>query len=225
MKSIKIEKLNFGYTEEVIIKDLNLHIDSGEMAVLVGENGSGKSTLVKLILGELSQKSGSIHILGEDIKTKNSYKEIGYVPQMNIMEKIAFPVTCLELISLGLYEDFGFIKIPRKRHKEKVIEMLKTMDLEEYQNVPFNELSGGLQQRVMICRSLIHEPKIILMDEPTSGVDQESKEKFLKLTDEINKKFGITIILVTHELEFVMEILELNHYYKMKNGGVEIVRV
>ena len=63
------------------------------------------------------------------------------------------------------------------------------------------------------------------MDEPTSGVDQESKEKFLKLTDEINKKFGITIILVTHELEFVMEILELNHYYKMKNGGVEIVRV
>lgn len=225
MNSIVIENLNFGYTDELVIENLNLDIESGEMAVLVGENGSGKSTLVKLILGELEQQSGSIQVLGEDTKVKNCYKEIGYVPQMNVLEKIAFPVTCLELVSLGLYDDFGFIKIPKAHHKKKAYEMLKTMDLEEFQNVPFNELSGGLQQRVMICRSLIHNPKIILLDEPTSGVDKESKEKFLKLTNEINEKFGITIIFVTHELEFVMDILDLKQFYKMQNGGVEIVRV
>lgn len=223
--SIKINNLYFGYTDEFVIKNLNFSIENGEMAMLVGENGSGKSTLVKLILGELKANRGTIEIFGEEINQKTSFNEIGYVPQMNILEKMSFPVTCLELVSLGLYEDFGFIKIPKKIHKEKALKILREMDLENYKDTPFNELSGGLQRRVMICRALIHNPKIILMDEPTSGVDQDSKEKFLNLTCEINKKYGITIILVTHEVEFVQDTLNLDYYYQMENGGVEIVRV
>lgn len=114
MNAVTISNLNFGYNEDLVLKDLNLEITQGEMALILGGNGSGKSTLLKLMLGELKADDGEIKILDKNIKEYKSYRDIGYVPQINIVNKIAFPITCLELVTLNLYEDFGFIKIPRK---------------------------------------------------------------------------------------------------------------
>lgn len=225
MEYIKIENIDFGYTDDLVIKNLNLSIEEGELVILIGSNGSGKSTLIKLILGELKPLKGQIKILGKDIQKKSKITEIGYVPQMNVMEKVAFPVTCLEFVVLGLYDDFGLIKIPKQRHFKKAKEVLEEMGLSEYINVPFNELSGGLQQRVLISRAMINKPKILLMDEPTSGVDQKSKESFLTLINEINKTQKIPLLFVTHEIELVREFLSIDKIYKMSYGDIENVRI
>lgn len=113
MKAIEIKNLTFAYNKIPVIKSCDFSLEMGDLALILGGNGSGKSTLIKLMLGELKKDTGSIKILGKNIEDYKSYKDIGYVPQINIVNKISFPITCLELVSLNLYEDFGFIKIPK----------------------------------------------------------------------------------------------------------------
>ena len=218
MESILVSNLRFGYTEEKVINDLNLIVEQGELVVLVGENGSGKSTLLKLLLGELKGQSGNIKLLGNDIEKLEDFKDIGYVPQMNIVNKIPFPITCLELVVLNLYKDFGFIKIPKKSHYKKAKEILIEMELENYIDTPFNELSGGLQQRVLISRAMVNSPKVLILDEPTAGVDEESKNNFYKIIQDLNEKYNMTVFLVTHEMASARKNLNLDKIYSLEGG-------
>lgn len=221
MKHIEVKDLYFGYTSEYVLKGINLDIGEGEIVALIGDNGSGKSTLIKLILGELNPNKGSVKVLDQDISKIKSFKKIGYVPQVQNFEKVAFPITCLEIVSLNQYEDFGFLKIPTKKHKEKAIKVLEEMGLRNYINTPFNELSGGLQQRVIISRAMINNPEILILDEPTAGIDKSSKGEFLKLIKDINEKSNITILIVTHEMEFVEGMLSPNRKYIVEDGGIK----
>lgn len=220
MKAVSIKNLNFSYSQTPVLKNCNLNVDIGEFTVILGGNGSGKSTLIKLMLGELKKDKGEIKILGKNIEDYTSFKDIGYVPQINIVNKIAFPITCLELVSLNLYEEFGFIKIPKKNHYQKAKDMLKKMGMENYINIPVNELSGGLAQRAMISKAMINNPKILILDEPTAGVDKYSKEHFFETIDFLSKKFNVTIIMVTHELK-EMESLNIEMTkYEMIEGSL-----
>ncbi len=221
MKAISVKDLSFAYNSDYVLKDCNLEIDKGELALILGGNGSGKSTLIKIILGELKAKSGKVELLEKDISSYKSFKEIGYVPQVNIINKIAFPVTVLELVVLNLYEDFGFLKIPKKEHYEKAKKILRDMDLEKYINYPVNELSGGLQQRAMIAKAMINSPEILILDEPTAGVDKENKVKFLQKINELNKVFKISILMVTHELKEIENIIDVSKQYRIENGRIE----
>lgn len=221
MKAVSINNLNFSYSQIPVLKNCNLNVDVGEFTVILGGNGSGKSTLIKLMLGELKTNSGEIKILGKNIEDYVSFKDIGYVPQINIVNKIAFPITCLELVSLNLYEEFGLIKIPKKNHYQKAKDILKKMGMENYINTPVNELSGGLAQRAMISKAMINEPKILILDEPTAGVDKYSKDHFFETIDFLSKKFNVTIIMVTHELK-EMESLNIKMTkYEMIEGSLK----
>ena len=221
MKAVSINNLNFSYSQIPVLKNCNLNVDVGEFTVILGGNGSGKSTLIKLMLGELKNNSGEIKILGKNIEDYVSFKDIGYVPQINIVNKIAFPITCLELVSLNLYEEFGFIKIPKKNHYQKAKDILKKMGMENYINTPVNELSGGLAQRAMISKAMINDPKILILDEPTAGVDKYSKDHFFETIDFLSKKFNVTIIMVTHELK-EMESLNIKMIkYEMIEGSLK----
>ncbi len=221
MKAVSINNLNFSYSQIPVLKNCNLNVDVGEFTVILGGNGSGKSTLIKLMLGELKNNSGEIKILGKNIEDYVSFKDIGYVPQINIVNKIAFPITCLELVSLNLYEEFGLIKIPKKNHYQKAKDMLKKMGMENYINIPVNELSGGLAQRAMISKAMINDPKILILDEPTAGVDKYSKDHFFETIDFLSKKFNVTIIMVTHELK-EMESLNIKMTkYEMIEGSLK----
>lgn len=221
MKAVSINNLNFSYSQIPVLKNCNLNVDVGEFTVILGGNGSGKSTLIKLMLGELKNNSGEIKILGKNIEDYVSFKDIGYVPQINIVNKIAFPITCLELVSLNLYEEFGFIKIPKKNHYQKAKDILKKMGMEKYINTPVNELSGGLAQRAMISKAMINDPKILILDEPTAGVDKYSKDHFFETIDFLSKKFNVTIIMVTHELK-EMESLNIKMTkYEMIEGSLK----
>ena len=221
MKAVSIKNLNFSYSQIPVLKNCNLNVDVGEFTVILGGNGSGKSTLIKLMLGELKNNSGEIKILGKNIEDYVSFKDIGYVPQINIVNKIAFPITCLELVSLNLYEEFGLIKIPKKNHYQKAKDILKKMGMENYINTPVNELSGGLAQRAMISKAMINDPKILILDEPTAGVDKYSKDHFFETIDFLSKKFNVTIIMVTHELK-EMESLNIKMTkYEMIEGSLK----
>lgn len=220
-KALEIKNLDFAYSKEPVLKNLDLEINTGDLALILGGNGSGKSTLIKLILGELKKDRGSIKLLGKDIGAYRSFKDIGYVPQVNIVTKIAFPVTVLELVVLNLYEDFSFIKIPNKDHYHRAKDILIKMGMEAYINTPVNELSGGLAQRAMISKAMVNNPQILILDEPTAGVDKDSKKEFFKTIKILCEKFKITVIMVTHELK-EMEGLDMDfEKFKMVEGRLE----
>ncbi len=222
---IKISNLAFSYAEDPVIHNLNFSVRKGELVLITGENGSGKSTLLKLILGEYKPVAGSIHLMGTEVGTQTDFSSIGYVPQSQTVTRMGFPITCLELVVLNLSQDFGWIKIPRAAHKRRGLEMLKRLGLEEYWNTPMKELSGGLRQRVMIARALINNPSLLILDEPTSGIDQGKKVHFLGLIQKLNQELHIPIILVTHELGFIQENLKFNKIYRMENGGLNHVAI
>lgn len=220
MDAIKVSNLVFGYNAMPVLKDLSFSIPEGDLCCITGENGSGKSTLMKLILGELKGYKGTISLFGKTMKEYNDLTWIGYVPQASIMNKVAFPTTCREIVVQGLYKQFGIVRIPRKKHYQVAEQALAKMDLERYARVPFNQLSGGLQQRVMICRALINDPKLLILDEPTAGVDKESKESFLGLLNKINQEQKITCLLVSHEYQLVSERLKLDSTYRIEDGRI-----
>lgn len=218
MKAISINNLSFAYNDIPVLSNCNLEVDYGDLVLILGGNGSGKSTLIKLILGELKADKGFIEVLDKDINKYKSYRDIGYVPQLNIVNKIAFPITCLELVALNLYEAFGFFKIPKKNHYKKAKELLEQMGMKDFLYTPVNELSGGLAQRAMIAKAMINEPKLLILDEPTAGVDKENKERFFETINELQKNFNITIVMITHELKEIDDINMDKIQYRMTEG-------
>ncbi len=219
MKAIEIKNANFSYDSDFILKDLNFTVHNKEKIAIIGGNGVGKTTLIKIIVGELKLNLGSIKIFEEDLNT-SSLKRIGYVPQSQKENLYTFPITVKELVTLQLYDSLGKFKIPKREHYNKTMNLLKKMNLEKYANYPIKELSGGLRQRVVITRALMNNPDILIFDEPTSGVDESSKIQFAKTIEELNKKFDVSIILITHELDWIKNNLKLDSIYELKNGGL-----
>ncbi|MDU5417453.1 metal ABC transporter ATP-binding protein [Peptoniphilus harei] len=224
MKAIEIKNANFAYDRDPVLRDLNLTLMNKEKITIIGGNGVGKTTLIKVIIGELKLKSGQIKIFEEDLNI-NSLKKIGYVPQSQKENLYTFPISVKELVTLQLYESMGMIKIPRKIHYDKTMELLKKMNLEKYADYPLRDLSGGLRQRVVITRALMNNPEILIFDEPTSGVDENSKRQFAKTIEDLNTNFDVSIILITHELDWVKNNLQMDKFYELKKGGLELVTV
>ncbi|KXG89184.1 metal ABC transporter ATP-binding protein [Fannyhessea vaginae] len=220
MHIIDVSNLNFGYTSELVLKDVNLCVDEGQFICITGENGSGKSTLLKVLLGELKHFEGSVKLFGNAINSIKDFKDIGYVPQNSVMNKVAFPTTCREMVAINLYRSFGPVKFPGKKHFERAEKALVDMGLEKYVRTPFNELSGGLQQRVMITRALINDPRLLILDEPTAGVDNESKVRFLDLLETVTQERNITAVLVSHELELVSRHINFDATYRINSGRI-----
>lgn len=224
MKAIEIKNANFAYDRDPVLRELNLTLMNKEKITIIGGNGVGKTTLIKVIIGELKLKSGQIKIFEEDLNI-NSLKKIGYVPQSQKENLYTFPISVKELVTLQLYESMGMIKIPRKIHYDKTMELLKKMNLEKYADYPLRDLSGGLRQRVVITRALMNNPEILIFDEPTSGVDENSKRQFAKTIEDLNTNFDVSIILITHELDWVKNNLQMDRFYELKKGGLELVTV
>lgn len=216
MDTVKIENLKFAYGSNIIFTDLNLNIKEGEFVGLIGANGSGKSTLLKLILGENKPTSGDIFINGLNIDNKRNYGNIGYVPQMTKKTEIAFPITPEEIVGLNLYSKFGLFNRSKREDKERVEKALRSVNLYDKRKYNFNNMSGGEQQRVMIAKALVNNPNFIIMDEPTSGIDENSKNLLFQILVHLNRSHNITILVVTHELEYVRKFL--SRIIIMKNG-------
>lgn len=218
MKQIEIKNLKFGYNENLILKGVNLDLDQGDFAVISGENGSGKSTLIKLILGELKKDHGSIKLFGIDMEDFKNFDKIGYVPQVNEAIKIAFPVSAREYVGLNLYKEFSILNTITKKSKSKIENTFSTLKIKDLIDRPVNTLSGGQAQRVMIARAMVNNPDILILDEPTVGIDQKSKEDFLDLIVHLNTHHGISILMITHEMEILGDYVD--KVFKLKEGVI-----
>ena len=203
-KIVEVKKLYFKYDESPLLEDVNFSINRGDFVGIVGANGSAKSTLIKLVLGILKPKRGEVCLMGQPIDKFKEWYKIGYISQNVRNFNNSFPATVEEIIAVNLYHEMGILKFIRKKHEEKINEVLELVDMIDYKKQLIGKLSGGQQQRIFIARTLISNPEIIFMDEPLVGVDVDSQQRFLSLMGKLNKDLGITLIIVSHDLEGII---------------------
>ncbi len=173
MKStlIDIQNVSFQYDYTQVLKNISLRVEQGDFLALLGPNGSGKSTLLKIILGLLKPLSGEVQLFGESSATFKHREWIGYVSQKSNAFNSGFPATVQEVVKSGLTKKLGLFKRPGRNAKEQVEEALKAVGMDAFMHRNIGELSGGQQQRVFIARALVSDPKLLILDEPTVGID------------------------------------------------------
>lgn len=201
MDVITVRGLDFSYGSTQVLHHVDFTVPAGRLAVLLGPNGAGKSTLLKLLLGELSfsGEEGKIRLLGSPLKQFKGWRRISYVPQRGMASYQNFPASVEEIVRADLYSGIGRFPLARKKEKEQVRQALCLVGMEGFANRLIGRLSGGQQQRVLLARALVKVPKLLLLDEPTSGMDEKSTEDFYRLLREINMKQGVTVLMVTHD--------------------------
>lgn len=199
-KVIEVNDLYFGYSDKLILENLNFSVNKGDFVGIIGPNGSGKSTLIKLLLKILISDRGEIKILGEDIQRFNKWDKLGYVSQKANSFNTSFPATVEEVVGANLFSKIGLFKHLNKHHKEQINKALEIVDMQNYKHRLIGNLSGGQQQRVFIARVLVSKPEIMFLDEPTVGVDAKSEEAVYCLLAKLNKELGITVIMISHDI-------------------------
>jgi zinc transport system ATP-binding protein len=187
------------FSSNNVLDNISFSVNEGDLLGVIGPNGAGKTTLFSCMLGLLKDYQGEIRIFDHDIK-KNSHRlqNIGYIPQQKSIDQ-GFPATVQEIISLGTVGK-------KNTSKEKVASALNMVDLSGQNHTRIGELSGGQQQRVLIAKALVNEPKLLILDEPTTSVDVETQNKFYTMVKTLNQKNNITIIWASHDLDAVNRI-------------------
>ena len=204
--AIECKDLSFAYTSAPVLENISFKIANNSLCALVGPNGSGKSTLVKCITGLIDNFTGSIEVQGSP-QNKKTNKTIGYVGQRHHIAD-DFPVSVFEIVSsarvISNKRWFTF----QKEDKEIIEHAIESVGLKEHMHSSFHELSGGQQQRVLIAKAFASEPKILILDEPTAGVDANSQDLFKEALIHSIQEHEVTVLLVSHELSAVSEIVD-----------------
>jgi zinc transport system ATP-binding protein len=200
---IKASGLTFGYDGTPVLVDVNLSIRSGDFLAIIGPNGSGKTTLVKILLGLLRPQAGLVEIMGKPIEEFTEWRTLGYVPQKATHFDPLFPASVEEVVGMALLSNRQILGAGRSRASAAVLRALREVGMEPYRGWQIGRLSGGQQQRVFIARALVTGPRVLFLDEPTTGVDAETQGHFYDMLDHLNKDEGITIVLVTHDIGIV----------------------
>lgn len=191
---IKCKNLAVGYGGQIVREGIDFHVKEGDYLFICGENGAGKSTLMKTILGLIDPVSGEMN--------KQTGVEIGYLPQKNQAQK-DFPATVKEIVLSGCLPRCGWRPFYNAEERLRVKEAMERLNLTPLANKSFRELSGGQQQRVLLARALCTSAKLLLLDEPTTGLDPEITRELYELLKELNEKDGITLIVISHDIEGV----------------------
>ncbi len=197
MTILKVENLKVSYSNHVALENINFKIEDGEYVCLVGENGSGKSTLIKSIVGLLKPEDGRIDL-------NISLDEVAYLSQTNLKD-LDFPAISKEIIMSGV-QRHGKLPFYTKKDKENYEEVIKKLKINEIQNKRIGDLSGGQKQRVLIARALIRNPKLLILDEPATGLDYNITKELYKTLEELNTKNKMTIIMATHDIDEINAI-------------------
>lgn len=198
--AIEITDLCFSYDNFEALCSVNLTIPENDFVGIIGPNGGGKTTLLKLIMGLLKPQRGSISLFGK--KPQSLHGQIGYVPQFRHVDQ-NFPISVLDLVLLGaLSKTSPWGRYPKKT-KDLALDLLEQLDLIDLKERPFAHLSGGQAQRALIARSLVSDPTLLILDEPTSNIDIHAEQKIFELLMDLkNRK---TILMVSHDLQLIIE--------------------
>lgn len=200
---VDLQDVCFAYSETPAVKDVSLQITAGEFLGLIGPNGSGKTTLLHLMLGLLTPDSGTIELFGEPVDSFEAGERIGYVSQQATNRGGTMPITVRECVRMGRFAHVGHGKITAD-DREIAEEALETVGIADLADRRVNQLSGGQRQRAYIARALASEADLLALDEPTVGVDAESRDEFYRLLASLNEE-GITIVLIEHDIGVVTD--------------------
>lgn len=196
---LNIEGLKIRYDSVEVLRQISFRINPGDYVGIVGPNGSGKSTLIKAALGLVQTESGSITLFGIPLESFSQWRRIGYLPQRLRFFNPNFPATVEEIVGLGL---LAGRQLPRKLNKEDRLAVEKSLDMmgiTALRKRKIGDLSGGQQQRVLLARAVVGGPELLILDEPTTALDPETRDKFYTLLRDLNRDQGVTVILVTHD--------------------------
>ncbi len=196
---VDVEDVTFSYGTTVALEDISLSIDAGDFLGLIGPNGSGKTTLLHLIIGLHQPDSGSIRLFGEPATEFEDGQRLGYVAQRSTDRGGSMPVTIREAVLMGRFAHVGHGRLGSEDH-EIVDEAIERVGISDLADRPISAVSGGQRQRAFIARALASEADLLALDEPTVGVDADSRADFYGLLDELNQQ-GITIILIEHDVD------------------------
>jgi zinc transport system ATP-binding protein len=203
---IEINDVTVKYPNGVIALDhININVNEKDLIALLGPNGAGKSTLLKVILGLIKPTSGSVKLFGSPELIKN-LKYVGYVPQSAQANDPNLPFNVYETVMLGRTPYAGLFHGIGTQDRQKVEETLKLFGIYELKDRKIGQLSGGQSQRVFLAKAMVADPKLLLLDEPTSGVDTTSKSEFYKTLERLNKERSITVILSSHDIGVITKI-------------------
>ncbi len=214
MEQLICSNLSVGYDGTIVKDNINFTIQDGDYICILGENGAGKSTLMKTILGLIPPISGSISF-GQNLKST----DIGYLPQQTQIQK-DFPASVWEVVLSGFINKHGLRFFYTKEEKQTAVKMLEKIGIDHLKKKSYSRLSGGQQQRVLLCRALCATTKIILLDEPTAGLDVQSTAELYALIKKLNDE-GLTIIMISHDVEnavsYATKVLTIDDSTKLFN--------
>jgi len=200
MNIVEVRNVYFSYNGAVMLKDVNLEIKAGDFAGITGANGAGKSTFLKLLVGALTPNEGEIRLFGERVDKFKDFKRLAYVPQKSWSYFTGFPVNVKEFVMTGMCAKAGLFRPYGKRNKERAYECLDEVGMLNQQALRLRDLSAGQMQRVLMAKALTSRPELLILDEPTAGIDAESTNHICDTLANLNETDHVTIIIVTHDL-------------------------
>jgi ABC-type Mn2+/Zn2+ transport system ATPase subunit len=200
---IEFVNVTLGYGSKTVLKNVSLAIFDGDYFGLVGPNGTGKTTLLRAILGTLKPMAGRVSVRVENGRTV----QFGYVPQRDTVDYV-MPHTVAEVVMMGRYRQIGMLRRPGKADRDVVRASLRHVDIEDLRDLAFNRLSGGQKQRVLIARALASGAPILILDEPTNGMDLSARNSILELIHKLHEEDKLTVIMVSHLLDDVVNYVK-----------------
>jgi ABC-type Mn2+/Zn2+ transport system ATPase subunit len=201
---IRFDRASFGFPGVVALEDISLEIAEGEFVGVIGPNGSGKTTLCRAVLGLMRPLKGSLQVFDcacEALRCRHRAR-IGYLPQKGVLDR-NFPITVLETVMMGRYGALGLLRRPGARDRELAMEALANVGMQDHRDTALGHLSGGQQQRVLIARALAQQPRVLLLDEPTTGIDITTQHSVLDLIRRLHRDLGLTVLLITHDINMI----------------------
>ncbi|KAF1304088.1 metal ABC transporter ATP-binding protein [Enterococcus saccharolyticus] len=199
MHYIEVKDLTFYYDDEPVLDNVHYHVDPGEFVILTGENGAAKSTLIRATLGLLKPAKGEVSVA--KVNTEGKRLSIGYIPQQIASFNVGFPSTVLELVRSGRYPKNRWFKKLTARDHEHVKKALESVGMWDMRHKRIGELSGGQKQRISLARLFATDPDLFILDEPTTGMDEESRNNFYRLLRHSAHQHGKAVLMITHDHE------------------------
>ncbi|MEY7847802.1 metal ABC transporter ATP-binding protein [Natrarchaeobius sp. A-rgal3] len=200
---VDVRNVTFSYGEKIALDDVSLTVEEGDFLGLIGPNGSGKTTLLHIMLGLIDPDHGSVELFGQPVEEFDQGERIGYVSQQATSRGGTMPVTVRECVRMGRFAHVGHSRLSDE-DRQIAEDALETVDIADLADQRINQLSGGQRQRAYIARAIASEADLLALDEPTVGVDAESRDAFYRLLDSLNES-GITIILIEHDIGVVTD--------------------
>jgi zinc transport system ATP-binding protein len=200
-----VKNLNFKVDNQKILTDISFEIFQAEYIAIIGPNGGGKTTLIRILLGLSKPTSGEIKIYGKKLKDFKEWHKIGFVPQKASHVDTSFPATVEDIVNMGRVSKRKLFSKKSKEDIEIVTDVMKKMDVYDLKDKMIGSLSGGQRQRVMCARALASKPEILILDEPNTGVDVVSQNRFYALLRKLNQEDNITIVFITHDVGVIVD--------------------